>query len=249
MSFEPSRRRRTGARTRRILRGLQIVAFVTAALGLVLAWQESEPFTNQVLTIAERVATYEEFADRPARFYEMESRLARRARIEACVSDWLDTVNSGADKETGAKLAESCLHIVRRSLTMAPASSSDWAIAAFLAGASGDLASTSEYLRRSLATGPTEQWIARRRAILMFQLGDGLDPDLRAEIDPQLKLLLRSDEGVQGVAQMYLENAAFRERIVSVAETLEPVYQKRFLDYVRRWAPLLKQAPAPANSG
>ena len=243
MSFEASRRGRPGLRQRRILRALQVFALLTVICAVTLAWQESRPFVARLDTLAERTETILATGPAPASFGELPSSFARRARLEGCVTDWHDVVTSGGDADLGRRMVAGCLDIARRNLTIAPASSNDWMIAASLASIVGDLAATQAYLRRSLATGPTEQWIAIRRAMLMYRLEDRLDPDLRAQVDDQFALLLRTENGVRSFAERYVSDPSFRERIVSVAEKLDPSYQKRFLVMVRS---LLTPQP-PAN--
>ncbi|MCX5514709.1 hypothetical protein C3941_15855 [Kaistia algarum] len=248
MSDATPPRRRRGARTRRILRGVQILAGVTVFLGGFLAWREAKPFTMNLQPVSQQQAVFLAMERRPAHFYELESRFARRARIDSCVQGWFQGRNDPAvtADQSRARL-EACRTVVTRNLTIAPASSNDWTIAAILAQTAGDIPAASTYLKRSLATGPTEQWIARRRAPLMFDLRDQVDDELRSQIDPQLALLLRTEEGIKSLARNYLANPSFRDRIISVAETVEPFYQKRFLDFVKLWAP--KAQPAAPSTG
>lgn len=251
MSDAAPRRHRRGATTRRVLRGLQVVAGVTVIVGAFLAWRESRPFTMNLQPASVQQAAFLAVERRPARFYELESRFARRARIDGCVQGWsVARSNPTSNAADAAAYLDACRNVVTRNLTISPASSNDWTVAAILAQFAGDIASTSTYLKRSLATGPTEQWIARRRAPLMFDIRDQLDDELQSQIDPQLALLLRTEEGIKSLARNYLANPSFRDRIISVAETVEPVYQRRFLNFVKLWAPGTQPPAAPSgNSG
>lgn len=241
MMAEATRRPRRRGRTRRILRGLQVLAGVTVVVAAFLAWRESRPFTLQLQSTEVQQQVFLGMERRPARFYELESRFARKARVDACVQAWLVEATVG----TSADRLNACINVVRRNLTIAPAGSNDWLVAAILSNLGGDLPDTERYLKRSLATGPTEQWIAKRRGPLLFDLRDKIDDELKAQIDVQLGLMLRTEEGVNGIAEFYIRDPAFRERIVRVAETVEPIYQQRFLNYVYKWAAEINSPPAP----
>jgi len=245
MNIASTRRSRRGGWTKPILRGLQLVAGLAAVTGAVLAWRESRPFLAQLDPPTVRYERFAGFEARPAKFYELESSFARRIRIESCTNDWVAARGDPAMQEPGKyeRFRDACLNIARRNVTIAPASSNDWLVAGLLSRLAGDIPAMSAYLKRSLATGPTEQWLARRRAPLLFEEQAQIDDELRGHIDTQLALLLRTEEGVKSVAQMYLGNRAFRERIISVAETVEPVYQERFLHFVKLWAPQVNNQP------
>lgn len=248
MSRTPQRRSGSG-RTRRILRGMQAIALLTVVVATFLAWQESRPFMQKLLPVAQRTDQFEAMERRPARFYELESRFARRARLESCDQDRSAIVASGADADVVQRIQQACLTVVERNLTIAPASSNEWMVAASLSNILGDDASAMAFLERSIATGPTEEWIAERRAILLFELEGQLDPSLRAEIDTQLQLLLRTQQGVKSIAHLYLTDKGFRERIAKVAESVEPRFQKSFIDFLHYWVPILQQGGAPPPDG
>ena len=240
MMAEATRRPRRRGRTKHTLRGLQVLAGVTMVLAAFLCWRESRPFTLQLQPAEVRQQFFLGTERRPARFYELESRFARKARVDACLDAWSTDGQVGTAEER----LNACINVVRRNLTIAPAGSNDWLVAAILSNIAGNLPDTERYLKRSLATGPTEQWIAKRRGPLLFDLRDRLDDELKAQIDVQLGLMLRTEEGVNSIAQIYIRDPAFRERIVHVAETVEPIYQQRFLNKVYEWAAQINPAPA-----
>jgi hypothetical protein len=172
----------------------------------------------------------------PARWFEVESRFARRARLDTCLKilNQASLVPSPNDEVSGVNsLRRACLDIARNNISAAPASSNDWLIASSLAGQLGDADRSRAYLARSVATGPNEEWIAERR-IRLAAADQPADPAITALLDQDLAMMLQSNRGIQQLAEIYVYDAAMRARIADVAETVPPFYQNRFLLSVRK---------------
>jgi hypothetical protein len=55
----------------------------------------------------------------------------------------------------------------------------------------------------------------------------------RSAHDDDLRMLVRSDRGIATIATRYVSDAAFRDRITAIVETMTPPDQQRFIGSVR----------------
>jgi hypothetical protein len=222
-----------GASSRAGLGAIMFVSTILCAVSAWAGWQEASPFLLRAASLEVRVASVVEAnsANAPVRWWE--SRIARRARIETC----LDTLREarGIVQSTAAlvrELENGCLAIVISALSRAPNSANEWFLAAAMARRQEDLEMTRKYLDMSYRAGPTEQWIAARRAVFAYNILDELTPSLRSRMDADFVLLLRTRNGIQQLARLYVEDRTLREHLVRLAETLEPPLQRQFIEHV-----------------
>ncbi|MCX5494121.1 hypothetical protein OSH11_05385 [Kaistia dalseonensis] len=202
-----------------------------------MAWRESRPFMMRLQPAVIRAEVIGGIERRAPHWYELESRFARRARLESCMSTLNEVTLDDVPEEGGmVRLNKGCLAMAERNLALAPVSADDWFIAATLARQVGDIDRMKRYLERSFATGPNEQWVAERRALFMFRESRLLGDDLKQRLDQDLALLLRTRRAIQRLAEIYVNDKSLRDHLISVAETLEPRYQKRFLGYIQNAA-------------
>ena len=120
-----------------------------------------------------------------------------------------------------ASVAANCLASADRISAEEPANSFAWYVAALSAAKGGDIPGMVRRLRMSQISGPSEQWIVELRV------------DLAEDHLAALTLLAQSQRGVSSIAQRYVRQADFRERITALVEKLPAAQQQRFLDYVR----------------
>ncbi|MBN9308300.1 hypothetical protein [Devosia sp.] len=113
-----------------------------------------------------------------------------------------------------------------------PSYSYAWYIGALAAAALDDPPSLADRLRHSQQTGPTEQWIAELRVALAEDHLADLPADVRDLNERDLALLVRSTRGIASIAQRYVGDPAFRERITRIVETMPPDQQQRFVSSV-----------------
>lgn len=146
--------------------------------------------------------------------------------------------------EDGARevILSHCEEQADRALAYAPSDSFIWWAKARLAVERSDIQTVFNDLERSRQTGPYELWIGLRRLQISEQLEILQTDEQRAQQDAELLALAQSARGVQQLASRYLSDEPFRDRIVSLIETLPPREQRRFLNNVR--AATLAQDPA-----
>jgi hypothetical protein len=136
--------------------------------------------------------------------------------------------------------ATHCLVIADRISAGEPANSFAWYVGALASAENADTPGMMQRLRMSQISGPSEQWIVELRVDLAEDHLSTLPPDVLAGHERDLTLLAQSQRGVASIAQRYLRQADFRERITTLVEKLPAWQQGRFLEYVRAAA---AQAP------
>lgn len=127
-----------------------------------------------------------------------------------------------------------CESQVTQVLVYAPTDGFAWWIRATLAAERNDIPGSFAALERSRQNAPHELWIALRRAQMDAFLEPVQTPHQREGQDSDLLVLARSYRGVRYLAQRYLEDTTFRERVVTLVETLPVDDQRRFLGHVRQ---------------
>lgn len=130
-------------------------------------------------------------------------------------------------------VAANCLMVADRISAGEPANSFAWYIAALAASESGDIPTMTQRLRMSQISGPSEQWIVELRVNLAEDHLAALTPDALLGHEDDLTLLVQSQRGVASIAQRYVRQAEFRERITALVEKLPAEQQRSFLYNVR----------------
>lgn len=172
---------------------LRIALFVLLggllSVSLLGAWREAAPHQTKFAGLEERI----ESILRPQVYitFPWESITARRARLATCI----ETLNDlGRASDQGllklAELNRACFRLARELIGIAPMSANEWLVAGFLAANLGDTSAALAFLQMSYATGPNEQWIARRRVPLAYYLSSHLSLDLMDSFGHDLRLLL-----------------------------------------------------------
>lgn len=130
-------------------------------------------------------------------------------------------------------VAANCLAATDRITAAEPANSFAWFVGALAAAKAGDLPGMTQRLRMSQVAGASEQWIAELRVDLAEDHLAALSPEAQAGHANDLTLLVQSQRGVSAIAERYVRQADFRERITALVEKLPNAQQERFLQYVR----------------
>ena len=164
------------------------------------------------------------------------SMLSRRATLLDCRStlvslDSLTMRYYGPQVRTGA--ITHCEALADVITERAPNDSLAWYVGALAAAAAQDWPGMSKRLRASQISGPNEQWVAQPRASLAEDNFEHLDGAVLAGQEQDLKLLVSSGLGIRSIARRYVTNPEFRERIITIVETLPPLDQRRFATNVR----------------
>lgn len=130
-------------------------------------------------------------------------------------------------------VAANCLLVADGISAGEPANAFAWYVAALAAAHNDDLPTMTERLRMSQMSGPSEQWIVELRVNLAEDHLAALTPEVMAGNDRDLTLLAQSQRGVASIAQRYVRQADFRERIIALVEQLPAEQQQSFLYNVR----------------
>ena len=130
-------------------------------------------------------------------------------------------------------VAPTCLALADSLAADSPTFSYAWYVGARASAQLHDWRGLNDRLLRSRMTGPTEQWIAERRASLAEENLVALDEHAQAAHALDLRALVRSNHGVATIASRYVANAAFRDRITAIVETMTAEDQQRFIAGIR----------------
>ncbi len=130
-------------------------------------------------------------------------------------------------------LLVACQSLTERITQSSPLNSYGWLLQARLAAALGQTSAVEQALRRSYATGPTEQWLAEQRVPVAEAALAALSPAARAAHRQDLAILVQSRRGIAAIAQRYVRDEGFRARIAAVVETLPAADQARFVQVLR----------------
>jgi hypothetical protein len=137
------------------------------------------------------------------------------------------------DAQRSAAIGPACLALADELVADAPTFSYAWYVGARASTLAGDWTGFNDRLLRSQLSGPNEQWIAERRAALAEDNLARLSDLARSAHDDDLRMLVRSDRGIATIATRYVSDAAFRDRITAIVETMTPPDQQRFIGSVR----------------
>lgn len=159
----------------------------------------------------------------------------KRLMLE-CAQSMTGLWYSVADQGQREMLAKSCLRYALEYTDSTPIDSFGWLIAARASFTLNDIDGMNRYLAYSKAAGPNEQWIAAHRVELWEAARSSLSQDNQARANSDLALMVTSLTGIKAVAQRYISDSDFRDRITEIVEKLPERDQRRFISNVRRAA-------------
>lgn len=144
------------------------------------------------------------------------------------------------DDATRAAIAGTCLAMAEQITSKAPAASYAWLVGALALSRLADIEQMNTWLLRSQQTGPNERWIAEKRIELAEAHFADLGPEVAAGHDLDLLLVAQSTPGTASIARRYFSDPAFRERLITLVESLPGNEQARFVAQMRSEASNLK---------
>jgi hypothetical protein len=150
-----------------------------------------------------------------------------------CMQSMTGLWYSVADESRRQTLAKNCLDYALQYTAKTPIDSFGWVVAARASFIVDDTDGMNRYLAYSKATGPNELWIAAHRVELAEGARAYLSLASRTNADSDLAVMVASFTGIRGVAQRYLSDSEFRERITRIVERLPERDQRRFIGNVR----------------
>jgi hypothetical protein len=138
--------------------------------------------------------------------------------------------------EERAQIAPKCRAMADDIVERAPSNAYGWYVGALASAELVDWDGFNKRLEMSWRVGATEQWIGELRVGLAEDNFSRLNDAMIAANDADLHMLVLSNRGVRTIAQRYLSNPEFRERITQIVETMPAQNQTRFVNNVRRYA-------------
>ena len=106
-------------------------------------------------------------------------------------------------------------------------------MAALASAAIGEEQAFNEYLAASREVSPNEGWLAELRIKLSDEHERLLDDGNQSNMDQDIATLAQSNHGAGWLARKALVDDAFRERAITVLETLPPSSSRRFVNAFR----------------
>lgn len=131
-------------------------------------------------------------------------------------------------------LLDECDHMASTVLERTPAHGQAELLLALVAEARGDIEGISTHLSRSQALQPNLARVVSPRTGLGQRHFDELTPDAQERHRRDLAIMLQSGRGVWPLADLYVADAAARQRITTALEGVSQREQERFIYIVRR---------------
>jgi hypothetical protein len=212
---------------------LELIALIVGAGllaggGAMTAVQELNPFAAGGTTAASRFAALAEGAYVPG-----PSLLAKRLLLDTCLEAVVGAYGRLQAASDRRPVLEHCLNYADIIVGEAPSYALGWYVGALAAAEMDDVPGFNARLRNAQITGPAEQWVAELRVRLLEDHMDETADDVRARHESDLRLLVASRRGIASIAERYVRDPAFRERIGAIVETMPEADQARFVATVR----------------
>jgi hypothetical protein len=153
--------------------------------------------------------------------------------MSSCASSLSSFEQQLARPQDQTAFAQKCKSFADAIIQTAPHHSFAWIVSAMSAQQAGDLGAMNAGLLKSQMIAPNEQWLAISRYQLASEHLDSLTPEAIAAYDADLALLAQSTFGVRAIAERYVSNPDFRDRITGIVSNLPNDTQRRFLNSVK----------------
>lgn len=152
--------------------------------------------------------------------------LINRCRVSA-----LSATGLLQDPAVRANLLEACAGHMRAILADSPGNAfAATALAEFGSRLKDPSMADALFLSQDIA--PNEQWLAELRVRVFEDYANELPSTAQEREKKDIAILVLSSHGIRSMAQRYVRDPAFRERVVSVVETLPARDQNRFISAV-----------------
>ena len=129
-------------------------------------------------------------------------------------------------------IVRACMDLAVANTRLTPTSSYAWLVRAIAAAGLKDLADFNAAMRMSQLSGAYEGWISQMRVDQVERHFALADDTVVQGHKADLAMLVSSVAGITSIARRYLMQPDFRERILSVVETLPQPDQQRFVGIV-----------------
>jgi hypothetical protein len=208
------------------------ITLLLASLGLMAAsaaagWAEFAPL---VLGGRTQSQSYETLA-----LGQVDAGLSLQARQNAlfrCVEAVSSTRHLVQPRSVSDAVRDNCTQLAEHALRQNPAHSLASLVMAVMRKDAGDLDGMVAALERSQDSAPAEQWLAGMRVELAESVRPEVGDNALNFMNDDLALMAQSYTGVVAIAERYVRQPDFRERITVIVDTLPEDVQARFLRWV-----------------
>lgn len=206
---------------------LAVLGAATFFSGIALTYAELAPPLELSTSVAGR---FQVFLTQQAALPVAEA--SKAEQIQECHEVAKSVFARAQPRGRRESLFEACNAIALETVSAAPTMAVAWAVAASTAVELGRVDAFNANLLASIKVAPQEQWLAKVRVDLIEDNFAIAGDALRAAETGQIKVLVQSRLGIGGMAQRYINEPDFRERVTSAVETLPADDQRRFLSEV-----------------
>lgn len=212
-----------------------LASLCLAGMGIWAIFEEGEIYLRAGTSeIARLSATID--VGRAAGFSTLTERLA----LLDC-SAVLTSLDSAEMQEQPKELRDAvvphCLLAADQIVAASPTNAFAWYVGALAATLQQDWSGFNMRVARAQVVDRTEQWVGQQRVALVENNYANADATSKAGNDADLRMLLGSIPGQHAIASRYWSDAAFRDRITAMVDTLPEATQKRFVSVVRAEMP------------
>lgn len=161
----------------------------------------------------------------------------QRDNLTDCFDSLRDTISFEyieLTPEQQAQLPQRCLERADAITASSPSYSLAWYVGALSAATQSNWDGMNLRLLQSQQTGRYEQWIGEMRVDLAETYLPHLSQDTAIAHERDLRMLVQTSQGIRAIADRYVNDATFRERITAIVETLPGEDQQRFLRTLQR---------------
>jgi hypothetical protein len=152
--------------------------------------------------------------------------------LVSCVDALVSLEHRTQPRSLSDRVVANCATAADRALADNPGYSLAWLLSALVADEQGATIEAAVRLANSQRVGPAEQWLARMRVELTEQLRPSLSQAALAFSDADLALMVQSYSGVATIAERYVAEPEFRQRITDIVDRLPERDQARFVGWV-----------------
>jgi hypothetical protein len=212
------------------------IGLALAGMGVMAIVAESEAYLAGGPTSADRVAAWTRSP--PAyglSIYSQKLNLLDCETVTTTPTSLPMRFQSEADRSA---MPAACLQLVRGILAWSPTHAYAWIVGAEIAFAQSDWEEMNNGIVYSQAAGPTELWLAQRRANLASRaMMVRLSPSARLAINADIALLLVSEAGFSSIIAAYSYDPTFRLAVNAVIVEFPPSEQAKALRNIRNLLP------------
>jgi hypothetical protein len=207
-------------------------AFLCAAFAGLSLWlmeKEFTPFLNDDVITARQSSSFDVNRDLGYGFSSKSKFLV----LTDCLNGMRVMQIENAMQSAAFSFSQKCVSLSDEIISHMPTNAYAWLVKAWASGELYEYDALNTSLQQSHVTAPNELWLAKFRLDLAERKRPLIDDDTKKAIDRDIAMMASSYQGSQELALRYMKDKAFRERVISVIETLPQEDQKRFISGVK----------------